>query len=71
MSDQKVVMVTGSSSDIGREISLLLTRNRCIVYATMRNLEKSYELKSISKNENLDLHVLHLNVNDDDSKKCY
>ncbi len=64
-------MVTGSSSGIGREISLLLARNRYIVYATRRSLEKSHELKSISENENLDLHILHLDINNDECKKGY
>ncbi len=67
MPDQKVVMVTGSSSGIGREISLLLARNNYVVYASMRNLEKGSELKSIAENENLDLYILHLDVNDDES----
>ncbi|HXT85322.1 MAG TPA: SDR family oxidoreductase [Verrucomicrobiae bacterium] len=69
MSDQKVVMVTGSSSGIGREISLLLARNNYVVYAGMRNLEKSSKLKSMTENENLDLRILHLDVNDDESVK--
>ncbi len=35
----------------------------------MRNLEKSSELKSIAENENLDLHILHLDINNDESVK--
>ena len=38
---KKVAVVTGSSSSIGFEISLLLARNGLFTYATMRNLEKS------------------------------
>jgi NAD(P)-dependent dehydrogenase (short-subunit alcohol dehydrogenase family) len=39
--DKKVAVVTGSSSGIGFETSLLLARNGFFTYATMRNLEKS------------------------------
>jgi hypothetical protein len=35
------VILTGSSSGIGFETSLLLARNGFFTYATMRNLEKS------------------------------
>jgi NAD(P)-dependent dehydrogenase (short-subunit alcohol dehydrogenase family) len=36
----KVAVVTGSSSGIGYETSLLLARNQITTYATMRNLSK-------------------------------
>ena len=36
---KKVAVVTGSSSGIGFETSLLLARNGYYVYATMRNIE--------------------------------
>jgi NAD(P)-dependent dehydrogenase (short-subunit alcohol dehydrogenase family) len=37
----KVAIVTGSSSGIGFETSLLLARNGVFTYVTMRNLDKS------------------------------
>ena len=37
----KVAVVTGSSSGIGYETSLLLARNQFTTYATMRNMGKS------------------------------
>lgn len=37
-SDQKVAVVTGSSSGIGYETALTLARNGFLTYATMRNL---------------------------------
>jgi NAD(P)-dependent dehydrogenase (short-subunit alcohol dehydrogenase family) len=40
----KVAIVTGSSSGIGFETSLLLARNGFFTYATMRNPDKSKEL---------------------------
>ncbi|MGC2428223.1 MAG: hypothetical protein WA421_14385 [Nitrososphaeraceae archaeon] len=36
---QKVAVVTGSSSGMGLETSLLLARNGFRTYATMRNIE--------------------------------
>lgn len=41
------VVVTGSSSGIGCEIALMLARNEFQTYATMRNLAKSENIKSI------------------------
>jgi NAD(P)-dependent dehydrogenase (short-subunit alcohol dehydrogenase family) len=61
----KVAVVTGSSSGIGYETSLLLARNQFTTYATMRNLNKSEELKGIASRERIPLHVTQLNVNDD------
>lgn len=66
-SNQKVVIVTGSSSGIGHEIALVFARNGFITYATMRNLQKSSELKSIKDQENLPVKFVQLDVTDDDS----
>jgi len=59
--------VTGSSSGIGFETSLLLARNQFKTYATMRNLNKSTELLEIAAKENIPLKVIPLDVNDDAS----
>ena len=45
----KVAVVTGSSSGIGYETSLLLARNEFVTYATMRNLKKSIDLQEIAQ----------------------
>jgi NAD(P)-dependent dehydrogenase (short-subunit alcohol dehydrogenase family) len=63
----KVAVVTGSSSGIGYETSLLLARNQFTTYATMRNLNKSEELKGIVSRERIPLHITQLDVNDDSS----
>ena len=68
-SQEKVAVITGSSSGIGFETSLLLARNGFYTYATMRNLNKSQKVKDIAKNENLPLNVLQLDVTDDKSVK--
>lgn len=68
-SQEKIAVVTGSSSGIGFETSLLLARKRFHTYATMRNLNKSQKLNDIAKNENLSLETLQLDVTDDKSVK--
>jgi NAD(P)-dependent dehydrogenase (short-subunit alcohol dehydrogenase family) len=66
-SKQKVAVVTGGSSGIGYETSLLLAKNGFYTYATMRNLDKSTRLKEIAKKDSLPLEVLQLDVTDDKS----
>ena len=66
---EKVAVVTGSSSGIGFETSLLLSRNRVYTYATMRNLNKSQQINDVAEKENLPLKVLQLDVTDDKSVK--
>ena len=61
----KVAVVTGSSSGISYETSLLLARNQIKTYATMRNMSKSEGLIKIASEENLQLNVAQLDVNDD------
>ncbi|MFZ0326947.1 MAG: SDR family oxidoreductase [Nitrososphaeraceae archaeon] len=68
-SDQKVAVVTGSSTGIGYETSLILARNGFLTYATMRNLNKSQSIKSIATKENLPIHIKQLDVTDDTSVK--
>ena len=64
---QKVAIVTGSSSGIGYATSLLLARNRFHTYATMRNIENSADIQEIANKERLPLEVIQLDVNDDAS----
>ena len=68
-SKQKVAVVTGSSSGIGHEISLILARNGFTTYATMRNLQKESDLKSIVQDEKLPLHFAQSDVTDENSEK--
>ena len=68
-SSNKVAVVTGSSTGIGYETSLILARNGFLTYATMRNLNKSQNLKSIATKENLPIRIKHLDVTDDASVK--
>jgi len=59
-----MAVVTGSSSGIGFETSLLLARKGVYTYATMRNLSKSEEILNYAKKENLPLETLVLDVID-------
>jgi NAD(P)-dependent dehydrogenase (short-subunit alcohol dehydrogenase family) len=69
VSDQKVVVVTGSSSGIGLQTSLMLARNGFITYATMRTPERGTVIKTAVEKENLPIKVVELDVTDDDSVK--
>ena len=64
-----VAVVTGSSSGIGYETSLLLARNGFFTYATMRNPDKSNKFLDLKQNEKLSLEVLKLDVTQDKSVK--
>src|SRR5215467_5678835 len=68
-SNQKVAVVTGSSTGIGYETSLILARNGFLTYATMRNLNKSESIESIAAKENLPINIIQLDVSDDTSVK--
>lgn len=62
-----IAVVTGSSTGIGFETSLLLARNGFYTYATMRDTSKSDKIEKIANEENLPLKVLSLDVDNDDS----
>ncbi len=64
-----VAVVTGSSSGIGYETSLLLARKGFFTYATMRSPDKSNNIINLKQNERLPLEVLKLDVTDDKSVK--
>jgi NAD(P)-dependent dehydrogenase (short-subunit alcohol dehydrogenase family) len=66
---EKVALVTGSSSGIGYETSLLLAREGYFTYATMREMKKANAIKKIAENENLPLKVIELDVDSEESAK--
>lgn len=66
---QNIAVVTGSSTGIGFETSLLLARNGFYTYATMRDKRKSDIIEKIANKESLPLEVLSLDVNDDYSAR--
>jgi NAD(P)-dependent dehydrogenase (short-subunit alcohol dehydrogenase family) len=67
--NHKVAVVTGSSSGIGYETALTLAKNGFLTYATMRNLNKSENIKKVATKENLPIHIHQLDVTDDVSVK--
>ena len=64
-----VAVVTGSSSGIGFETSLVLAKNGFVTYATMRNLDKSNKIIELKQKKKSPLEVLKLDVTDDKSIK--
>ena len=66
-SNQKVAVVTGSSSGIGFETSLTLARSGFFTYATMRNLGKGASIKSVATKEGLPIRIAQLDVTEDRS----
>lgn len=59
---KKNVLITGTSTGVGFESSILLARSGYKVYATMRNTEKGTALQEKIKAENLDIEILSLDV---------
>jgi len=66
---EKVALVTGSSSGIGFETALTLARENYFTYASMRNSAKAGKIQEIAKKENLNLKVIELDIDKEDSIK--
>ncbi len=64
---KKVAIVTGSSSGIGFETSLMLAENGFNVYATMRDLSKSEKIRKMADNKKLPIEVGQLDVTSEQS----
>ena len=64
---RKVAIVTGCSSGIGYETSLLLAKSGFCTYATTRDLNKSNLLAKKSKEDDLFLEIRNLDVTDENS----
>lgn len=67
--NQKVAVVTGSSTGIGYETSLALANNGYFTYATVRDIQKSKELERIAHVKNIPLKIIEMNVDSDNSVK--
>ena len=67
--EKKVAIVTGSSSGIGFETSVILARNGFHTYAAVRNLDKSQPLIDMAKKDGLSIQVIELDVSNDKSVK--
>nr|WP_261007298.1 SDR family NAD(P)-dependent oxidoreductase [Staphylococcus haemolyticus] len=60
--NKTIALVTGASSGLGFETSLMLAEKGFQVYATMRNLENQMNLKIEATKRNVDLTILELDV---------
>jgi NAD(P)-dependent dehydrogenase (short-subunit alcohol dehydrogenase family) len=69
VAEEKIAVVTGSSTGIGFYTSLLLAKNGFYTYATMRSPDKSKEIIDAARKDNLPVQVLQLDVTDDRSVK--
>ena len=66
---ENTAVVTGSSTGIGFETSLLLARSGFYTYATMRDTNKRQIIEKIANKENLPLEVFCMNVDNCQSVK--
>lgn len=63
----KNILITGTSSGVGLESSVLFAQNGFKVYATMRNLKKADILKEKIAENNYNIEILQLDVSDNTS----
>ena len=61
------VLITGTSSGIGFETAISLSRAGHSVFATMRNLERGAALREIVEKEQLSISILEMDVDSDES----
>jgi NAD(P)-dependent dehydrogenase (short-subunit alcohol dehydrogenase family) len=67
MAEEKTAVVTGSSSGIGFETSLLLAKNGFRTYATVRNPDKAKAIRDILDKGELPIRLIELDVDSDKS----
>jgi NAD(P)-dependent dehydrogenase (short-subunit alcohol dehydrogenase family) len=67
LENKSIAVVTGSSSGIGYETSLALSRDGIYTYATMRDTARSDTMNKIVDKEHLPLEILELDVNNEES----
>lgn len=61
---QKVALITGCSSGIGKSTALALARDGIYTFASMRDTSKGGQLSEIAKKEGLPLEIIELDVTD-------
>ena len=63
----QVVVITGGNSGIGRSTAITLAKAGYKVFATMRSLERGAKLREATRELDLDITAIELDVSDDDS----
>lgn len=61
---QKVALITGCSSGIGKSTALALARDGIYTFASMRDTSKGGQLSDIAKKEDLPLEIIEMDVTD-------
>ena len=61
------VLITGTSSGIGLETAIVLSRAGHTVYATMRNPERGAALRKVLEQEQLPISIVKMDVDSDES----
>ena len=69
MQEEKVAIVTGSSTGIGFETSLAFTRSGFLPMPQCAKVEESTQITEIARNDSLPLQVMQVDVNNDEI--CY
>jgi NAD(P)-dependent dehydrogenase (short-subunit alcohol dehydrogenase family) len=64
-----IIFISGASTGIGFATAVALARNGHMVYASMRNPQKSPELQNLAEIENLPIHIITMDVDDEASVK--
>src|SRR5690349_6378075 len=72
MNSKQVVLITGASTGFGRLFTETLARKGHTVFATMRdpggrNAKNASEIRALAEKDSLPIHILELDVTDDDS----
>ncbi|HXR34270.1 MAG TPA: SDR family oxidoreductase [Verrucomicrobiae bacterium] len=72
MESKQVVLITGASTGFGRLMAETLARHGHTVFATMRdpggrNAKNAGEIRALAKRESLPLHVVEMDVTNEDS----
>ena len=66
---QKIILISGATSGIGKAVSLLFASHGYRVYAGYRNVEKGNALLEEAKKTSLPLSIVSLDITNSDSVK--
>ncbi len=64
-----IIFISGTSTGIGFATAVALARNGHKLYASMRNPQKTPELQNLAERENLPVHIITMDVDDEESVK--